>query len=410
MNNEFKKIKSNNETRYVLETATAGATGTGAVATSVGGMGKVQKRNPDNILAQEGDKIKIDASKPRNFVAKNAKTGGAGAHKDKKKAQKQGQEKHKKPYAENLEDLKGRLAQLKENLADQLAAFAKAHGGKVRTGPQPRKPDAPKSDVKPEPRPAPKYRDPNIDRSDDYSTWAAGRRDTTEGASDFVGDAIEALRSSKPGLGQEDFLDELYMYIENQYGQRAAEMMSNAGQDEFADWYDSYTDMAEGMSEEQGYDEVSPKSASYILRKMEQGVPMSNIIDDFPELSRMMDVIAHEHGLHPDDDFEQIEDVLMNDLEDIAAQEDDFGDYDQDEEQPDEYMESLAQSLQSVLSEKAVSKAQQRFMGMVHAAQKGEKPASKEVAKAAKGMGKKDAKDFAATKHKGLPEKKKAKK
>jgi hypothetical protein len=57
------------------------------------------------------------------------------------------------------------------------------------------------------------------------------------------------------------------------------------------------------------------------------------------------------------------------------------------------------------IAEKAVSKKQQRFMGMVHSAQKGEKPASKEVAKVAKGMGKKDAKDFAATKHKGLPEK-----
>jgi hypothetical protein len=54
-----------------------------------------------------------------------------------------------------------------------------------------------------------------------------------------------------------------------------------------------------------------------------------------------------------------------------------------------------------------VSKAQQKFMGMVHAAKKGEKPASKEVAKAAKGMSKKDAEDFASTKHKGLPEKKK---
>jgi hypothetical protein len=57
------------------------------------------------------------------------------------------------------------------------------------------------------------------------------------------------------------------------------------------------------------------------------------------------------------------------------------------------------------LEEKAVSKKQQKFMGMVHAAQKGEKPGSKEVAKVAKSMGKKDAEDFAATKHKGLPEK-----
>jgi hypothetical protein len=59
------------------------------------------------------------------------------------------------------------------------------------------------------------------------------------------------------------------------------------------------------------------------------------------------------------------------------------------------------------VNEKAVSKKQQRFMGMVHAAQKGEKPTSKEVAKTAKSMGKKDAEDFASTKHKGLPEKKK---
>jgi hypothetical protein len=58
------------------------------------------------------------------------------------------------------------------------------------------------------------------------------------------------------------------------------------------------------------------------------------------------------------------------------------------------------------LDEKAVSKKQQKFMGMVHATQKGEKAPSKEVAKVAKSMGKKDAEDFASTKHKGLPEKK----
>ena len=42
------------------------------------------------------------------------------------------------------------------------------------------------------------------------------------------------------------------------------------------------------------------------------------------------------------------------------------------------------------------SKKQQRFMGMVHAEQKGDlKDASPEVKKAAKSMKKKDAKDFA---------------
>ncbi len=38
----------------------------------------------------------IPQSKPRNFVAKNSKTAGAGAHKDKKRAEKQGDVKHKK--------------------------------------------------------------------------------------------------------------------------------------------------------------------------------------------------------------------------------------------------------------------------------------------------------------------------
>jgi Ca2+-binding EF-hand superfamily protein len=55
----------------------------------------------------------------------------------------------------------------------------------------------------------------------------------------------------------------------------------------------------------------------------------------------------------------------------------------------------------------AVSKAQQRFMGMVHAAQKGDmKNPSPEIEKAADSMSDKDAKDFASTSHKGLPNKK----
>jgi len=62
------------------------------------------------------------------------------------------------------------------------------------------------------------------------------------------------------------------------------------------------------------------------------------------------------------------------------------------------------------LDEKAVSKAQQRFMGMAHAMQKGEKikGASPELKKVAKTMKKGDVEDYATTKHKGLPEKKKA--
>ena len=56
----------------------------------------------------------------------------------------------------------------------------------------------------------------------------------------------------------------------------------------------------------------------------------------------------------------------------------------------------------------AVSKKQQRFFGIVRAAQKGTLKGKKtlEVQRAASSMKKKDVKKFASTKHKGLPEKK----
>ena len=58
--------------------------------------------------------------------------------------------------------------------------------------------------------------------------------------------------------------------------------------------------------------------------------------------------------------------------------------------------------------EKAKSKAQQRFFGMVRAAQKGEMDSpSPEVSKAASSMSKSDVKKYAKTKHDKLPEKKK---
>ena len=56
----------------------------------------------------------------------------------------------------------------------------------------------------------------------------------------------------------------------------------------------------------------------------------------------------------------------------------------------------------------AVSKKQQKFFGIVRAIQKGEMaPTTPETAKVSADMKKSDVKDFASTKHKGLPEKKK---
>jgi Protein of unknwon function (DUF3008) len=71
------------------------------------------------------------------------------------------------------------------------------------------------------------------------------------------------------------------------------------------------------------------------------------------------------------------------------------------------YKVTKAKEQEQELDEKAVSKQQQKFMGMAHAMQKGEKVkgASKELKKVAKTMKPKDTEDFAKTKHKGLPDK-----
>jgi hypothetical protein len=80
-------------------------------------------------------------------------------------------------------------------------------------------------------------------------------------------------------------------------------------------------------------------------------------------------------------------------------------DYMQDQRERDVEHETGEEGV--TLDEKAVSKKQQRFMGMAHAMQKGEKVkgAGKELKKVANTMKPKDTEDFAKTKHKGLPEK-----
>jgi len=95
-----------------------------------------------------------------------------------------------------------------------------------------------------------------------------------------------------------------------------------------------------------------------------------------------------------------------------VAKEGDFGPMEEDASELKAAMAMLKKAGYKVskdgaeeLDEKAVSKKQQKFMGMVHATQKGEKAPSKEVAKVAKTMKKSDAEDFASTKHKGLSEK-----
>jgi hypothetical protein len=76
---------------------------------------------------QEAAKPKQQAAAPRNFVAKNAKMGGAGAHKDQKRAAKQGDQKHKGKL-EEAEDgyakVEKAIAQHKRTLKNKLATPA----------------------------------------------------------------------------------------------------------------------------------------------------------------------------------------------------------------------------------------------------------------------------------------------
>ena len=139
MNDEFKKLSQGDVTRYVLENASSGGTSSGSVASVSMPVGGTRKRG-DNLITQEADK-KTEPPKTRNPVAKNASAaiggGAAGAHKDKKKAAKQGQEKHKKPY---MEALQARLDQLKSKVAegslnelskDTLKSYSKERGATI---------------------------------------------------------------------------------------------------------------------------------------------------------------------------------------------------------------------------------------------------------------------------------------
>ena len=462
MKHEFKKIKSTEETRYVLETASAGATSSGAVATMPSSVGKVQKRQ-DNILAQEAGKEK-EAPKPRNFVAKNAKMGGAGQHKDKKKAEKQGDTKHKNKSFDMAEGKEDKIAQLKK---DHETAV---HWSKNETSPQKREAARQKAE-KIKGHLEKQYKQGVAEGfNGEYDDEAGMAHSNLLTSARAVMGLLKTIkdRDNLPEWGQEKIakaemmLVSVWDYLQSQkqmgnnpqveaygrYDRRDAYQRdydhSIAGMDrgnnhrdderhdlDPSDWYivkdgkmfkvsvypsqeqeaisrgySRTRDEAKANAKQQGVAEAAEDRTSYQVAKIlsDRGIKydpaqeneLINAIGMVLVKELMMSPKQARHLISYDEDF--VSDTLgeLQHMEQGVAEKDD-------------YMESLTQSLNSVLGEKAVSKAQQRFMGMVHAAKKGEKAASPEVAKAAKGMGKKDAKDFAATKHKGLPEKKKSK-
>jgi chorismate mutase len=512
MNNEFKKSKSNNETRYVLENSATVTTG--SVATAPSSLGKVQKRG--NILAQEAGKDKVPATTPRNFVAKNAKTSGAGAHKDKKKQQKQGAEKHKKPY---MESLRTKIDQLKSKLAEAGMPF-RGVGGAFNRG------DDERHDLDPTdwyvvkdgkmfktsvyPNQVQLAIAQGYSRTRDEAKAKAGEQGVAEGVAETlpIDDAVKVLRQ----YGADNFKttsNELHFYKNGRplsvdliwgnegersvnlsqlnsatrqlkgqgvaevsqqtlqsYRKKAAKQKSDAldvadrPDTDDATWVKNMNvaskrkDGIAAANKRLGVGEGFPKdpNAPKLVRDRKTGKQYDPNKEfekkmNSPEVMAQMKRMAQKEGVEDRTSYQVAkilsdrgikydpaqENELINAIGMVLVKELNMSpkearhliSYDEDfvsdtlgelrsmedsVSEVDVYMESLAHSLQQVLSEKAVSKKQQKFMGMVHAAQKGEKPASKEVAKVAKDMGKKDAKDFASTKHKGLPEKKKSKK
>lgn len=113
--------------------------------------------------------------------------------------------------------------------------------------------------------------EPEVNEGDNLATFEAGcEMDESmgatvagavapleEGSSDYVGNAIEDLRISMPGLDREAFLDELYSYLDARYSKRAADAAMDHGDDAVYDeWYANYSDLAEGT----GVTDYAPKS------------------------------------------------------------------------------------------------------------------------------------------------------
>ena len=244
MNNEFKKVKNNSETRYVLETATAGATSSSVVATAPG------KKRADSILAQEGDKKK-EAPKPRNFVAKNAKMGGAGKMKDKAKTIPR-KEKHKKAIAEGFN---GEYDDEAGMAHSNLLTTARAVMGLLKT----------------------------IKDKDNLPEWGQ-----------------EKIAKA------EMMLVSVWDYLQSQ------KQMGN----------DPQQDVAESeQSVSEGAEQMTPNWAKYVLDQIYNSngtVTLTDLFDEgIPGLHDMFMDTAKQHGLDPEEDFEDVQHELTVELEDL---------------------------------------------------------------------------------------------
>jgi hypothetical protein len=126
----------------------------------------------------------------------------------------------------------------------------------------------------------------NEDEEDytDYSMRRGemGEDQVNEGASDFVGDAIEDLRASKPGLSRDQFLDELYSYIDAEYGKNAADMaFRSEDESQFDEWYASYAD-----AQQEDAVQEAPNSTKEAERELQRYL-LKDLQDKMMKLNQM---------------------------------------------------------------------------------------------------------------------------
>jgi len=77
----------------------------------------------------------------------------------------------------------------------------------------------------------------------------------TEGFDNYLDNAIYDLGMSKPGMDQETFLDDLYSYLDAEYGKNVADrVFYREDENEYAEWYDKYQSLDEGVAEGLGKD------------------------------------------------------------------------------------------------------------------------------------------------------------
>lgn len=298
-------------------------------------------------IITESKTTKAEAPKPRNFVAKNAKMGGAGQHKDKKKAAKQGDVKHKsKEIAEGLNpnDLVGYVYDSKNRYLGQW------NGQRLVIDPAVWQ----------------RWKDEN------GQDWASGMVGM---AKDRIAAGVWKVQQEKQGMARE-----------GRHGYDDHGMSLAPGHDEGEPVYNprydrtGQYDRKAKFSKDYNYNTGKPLGApserkGFIFYNVNDTQTAQQLGLKQTKSGKWYLPTGNVHG-------QQTADKVFGKGKIWYPK------------------ESVGESR---VDEKAVSKAQQKFMGMVYAAKKGEKPASKEVAKAAKGMSKKSAKDYAATKHKDLP-------